>query len=52
MNRICPRCGKLVPEWQPVHLSCFLARSKYLFLILALVLAMLVLAAYSLSLGR
>ena len=42
--RRCPRCDSLIPQWQPVCLSCLLARSWFLwivpvFLILDLIVA-------------
>lgn len=27
----CPRCGRTVPSWQPVHIACVFARGKLLF---------------------
>jgi hypothetical protein len=28
----CPRCGKTIPNWQPIHFRCLYARGKYIFL--------------------
>lgn len=34
----CPRCGKPIPSWQPIHLSCFIYRTRYILFGLATVL--------------
>jgi hypothetical protein len=42
MIRRCPRCDAVVPRWQPVHLSCFLKRSWFVWVTLLLVMGGLV----------
>jgi hypothetical protein len=36
----CPRCGKPIPDWQPIHFSCFFYRVR--FLIIGLVALLLI----------
>lgn len=38
MYKRCPRCFKLVPENQPVHWPCFIARAKFILLGLCLLI--------------
>ena len=42
-KRICPRCGRSIPVWQPIHLSCFINRAKYLIIILSSFISILIL---------
>lgn len=39
----CPRCDQVMPDWQPVHLSCFFIRSWYWFLGMFIILSTLML---------
>lgn len=40
-NRICPRCGKKIPPWQPVHIPCLAYRLRYAISAFGVVLALI-----------
>jgi formylglycine-generating enzyme required for sulfatase activity len=44
--RRCPRCGQIVPHWQPIHLTCLFARSKKWLVIGSFIVIILIAVLY------
>ena len=51
-TRRCPRCGKTIPDWQPVHLPCLIVRGRNIIISFLVIILLFFFCMISIALGR